>query len=107
MGSFPVAEVDRLLSSGHSKLHLYFQTCMLFTKKYIGAEKSAQLKTNLPTCFERYTLNSLRTQMVRLIIGTGGRGGQGGVGQRIRDEILVVQVRVFYPQSGARENDLI
>ena len=31
-------------------------------------------------------------EMIRLIMSTVGRGGQGDVGQRIRDEILVVQV---------------
>jgi hypothetical protein len=30
--------------------------------------------------------------MIRLIMGTVGRGGEGDVGQRIRDEILVIQV---------------
>ena len=31
-------------------------------------------------------------EMIRLIMGTVGRGGEGDVGQRIRDEILVIQV---------------
>lgn len=31
-------------------------------------------------------------EMIRLIMSTVGRGGEGDVGQRIRDEILVVQV---------------
>ncbi|KAJ7534983.1 hypothetical protein O6H91_12G013500 [Diphasiastrum complanatum] len=30
-------------------------------------------------------------ELIRLIMGTVGRGGQGDVGQRIRDEILVIQ----------------
>ncbi|KAG0553488.1 hypothetical protein KC19_12G015100 [Ceratodon purpureus] len=30
-------------------------------------------------------------EMIRLIMGTVGRGGEGDVGQRIRDEILVIQ----------------
>ena len=31
-------------------------------------------------------------ELVRIILSTVGRGGEGDVGQRIRDEILVVQV---------------
>ena len=31
-------------------------------------------------------------ELVRLIMSTVGRGGEGDVGQRIRDEILVIQV---------------
>lgn len=33
-----------------------------------------------------------KRELVRLIMATVGRGGQGDVGQRIRDEILVIQV---------------
>lgn len=32
-------------------------------------------------------------ELVRMVMMTVGRGGQGDVGQRIRDEILVVQVQ--------------
>jgi hypothetical protein len=64
VSSFSVAEVDHSFSSGHSKLHRPFEFA-LFTKKIygccIGAEKSVQLKTDLPTCCERCILNSLRT----------------------------------------------
>ncbi len=31
-------------------------------------------------------------EIIRLIMSTVGRGGEGDVGQRIRDEILVIQV---------------
>lgn len=31
-----------------------------------------------------------------MIMSTVGRGGEGDVGQRIRDEILVIQVEVIY-----------
>lgn len=31
-------------------------------------------------------------EIVRMIMSTVGRGGEGDVGQRIRDEILVIQV---------------
>lgn len=31
-------------------------------------------------------------EVVRMILSTVGRGGEGDVGQRIRDEILVIQV---------------
>jgi len=31
-------------------------------------------------------------EIVRMILSTVGRGGEGDVGQRIRDEILVIQV---------------
>lgn len=35
-------------------------------------------------------------EITRIILSAIGRGGQGDVGQRIRDEILVLQVN-FYP----------
>lgn len=31
-------------------------------------------------------------EIIRMILSTVGRGGEGDVGQRIRDEILVIQV---------------
>jgi hypothetical protein len=34
-------------------------------------------------------------EMLRMIMYTVGRGGQGDVGQRIRDEILVIQASLF------------
>ena len=34
-------------------------------------------------------------EMLRMILAAVGRGGQGDVGQRIRDEILVIQVSLF------------
>lgn len=34
-------------------------------------------------------------ELLRMIMSTVGRGGEGDVGQRIRDEILVVQVDVI------------
>lgn len=44
-------------------------------------------------------------ELVRMILMTVGRGGEGDVGQRIRDEILVIQVRTrkatALPRSGA------
>jgi alpha-glucan,water dikinase len=39
-----------------------------------------------------YTEQPENREMIRLIMGTVGRGGEGDVGQRIRDEILVIQV---------------
>ncbi|KAG0623205.1 hypothetical protein M758_3G156100 [Ceratodon purpureus] len=40
---------------------------------------------------EMYTEQPENREMIRLIMGTVGRGGEGDVGQRIRDEILVIQ----------------
>ena len=43
-------------------------------------------------------------ELVRMILSTVGRGGEGDVGQRIRDEILVIQVCmifIFLPDSCA------
>jgi hypothetical protein len=34
-------------------------------------------------------------ELLRMIMSTVGRGGEGDVGQRIRDEILVIQVDVI------------
>lgn len=34
-------------------------------------------------------------ELLRMILSTVGRGGEGDVGQRIRDEILVIQVEIF------------
>lgn len=35
-------------------------------------------------------------EIVRMILSTVGRGGEGDVGQRIRDEILVIQVHKIF-----------
>jgi len=35
-------------------------------------------------------------EIVRMILSTVGRGGEGDVGQRIRDEILVIQVYLIF-----------
>lgn len=35
-------------------------------------------------------------EIVRMILSTVGRGGEGDVGQRIRDEILVIQVHMIF-----------
>lgn len=35
-------------------------------------------------------------ELLRMIMSTVGRGGEGDVGQRIRDEILVVQVYIKF-----------
>lgn len=48
---------------------------------------------------EMYTEQPENREMIRLIMGTVGRGGQGDVGQRIRDEILVIQVRYFISRN--------
>ena len=34
-------------------------------------------------------------ELLRMIMSTVGRGGEGDVGQRIRDEILVIQVGLY------------
>ena len=34
-------------------------------------------------------------ELLRMIMSTVGRGGEGDVGQRIRDEILVIQVEII------------
>lgn len=39
-------------------------------------------------------------EISRLILSTVGRGGEGDVGQRIRDEILVIQVTFFIMEVG-------
>lgn len=39
-----------------------------------------------------YLQQPYKREIVRLIMALVGRGGQGDVGQRIRDEILVIQV---------------
>ncbi|MQL91961.1 hypothetical protein Taro_024579 [Colocasia esculenta] len=38
-------------------------------------------------------------EIVRMILSTVGRGGEGDVGQRIRDEILVIQALIDYIKS--------
>lgn len=37
-----------------------------------------------------------RELLQMMILSTVGRGGEGDVGQRIRDEILVIQVEIIY-----------
>ena len=39
-----------------------------------------------------YLQQPYKREIVRLTMALVGRGGQGDVGQRIRDEILVIQV---------------
>lgn len=39
-----------------------------------------------------YTSHPQYREVLRMIMSTVGRGGEGDVGQRIRDEILVLQV---------------
>lgn len=39
-----------------------------------------------------YTSYPQYRELLRMILSTVGRGGEGDVGQRIRDEILVIQV---------------
>lgn len=41
-----------------------------------------------------YISNPEYREIVRMILSTVGRGGEGDVGQRIRDEILVIQVKI-------------
>jgi len=43
-----------------------------------------------------YTSYPQYREIVRMILSTVGRGGEGDVGQRIRDEILVIQVHLFF-----------
>lgn len=38
-------------------------------------------------------------EILRMIMSTVGRGGEGDVGQRIRDEILVIQVHLYFHLS--------
>lgn len=42
-----------------------------------------------------YTSYPQYRELLRMIMSTVGRGGEGDVGQRIRDEILVIQVDVI------------
>ncbi|MBA0823782.1 hypothetical protein Goarm_020488 [Gossypium armourianum] len=41
-----------------------------------------------------YTTHPQHRELLRMIMSTVGRGGEGDVGQRIRDEILVIQVNL-------------
>lgn len=41
-----------------------------------------------------YISHSQYRELLRMIMSTVGRGGEGDVGQRIRDEILVIQVNI-------------
>jgi len=71
---------------------------MVFMKRYVGIvsvlsrEISAAQDRLTNLLREMYTEQPENREMIRLIMGTVGRGGEGDVGQRIRDEILVVQV---------------
>lgn len=52
-------------------------------------DRLTDLLQNLYMDFPQYR------EIVRMIMATVGRGGEGDVGQRIRDEILVIQVTFF------------
>lgn len=43
-----------------------------------------------------YRSNPEYRELLRMILSSVGRGGEGDVGQRIRDEILVIQVNMIY-----------
>ncbi|KAM0898306.1 hypothetical protein ACQ4PT_022016 [Festuca glaucescens] len=51
---------------------------------------------NLQSLYKMYPQHR---EMLRMIMYTVGRGGQGDVGQRIRDEILVIQALMDYMNS--------
>lgn len=44
---------------------------------------------------DMYKAHPQYAELLRMIMSTVGRGGEGDVGQRIRDEILVIQVRAL------------
>jgi alpha-glucan,water dikinase len=74
---------------------------MVFMKRNVGivsvlSREISAAQDNLTNLLrEMYTEQPENREMIRLIMGTVGRGGQGDVGQRIRDEILVIQVCCF------------
>ena len=49
-------------------------------------DRLTDLLQNVYKSYPRYR------EILRMIMSTVGRGGEGDVGQRIRDEILVIQV---------------
>ena len=60
----------------------------------IKPREIAQAQEALTDVFQAtFQAEPKQRDMVRLFMGTVGRGGQGNGGQRIRDEILDVQVR--------------
>lgn len=60
--------------------------------QFFGSEIS-EAQDKFTSLLQRIYLNQPNDQeIVRLIMACVGRGGQGDVGQRIRDDILVLQV---------------
>lgn len=69
---------------------LLFYDCSLFLSCYSEISKAQDRLTDLLQNI--YTTHPQYQELLRMIMSTVGRGGEGDVGQRIRDEILVIQV---------------
>lgn len=65
-------------------------SCYLFLSCYSEISKAQDRLTDLLQNI--YTTHPQYQELIRMIMSTVGRGGEGDVGQRIRDEILVIQV---------------
>lgn len=60
---------------------------------YISGREISEALERFTNLMEKiYVQQPYKREVVRLIMALVGRGGQGDVGQRIRDEILVIQV---------------
>lgn len=79
-----------------SMAHIFNQRHALTYLQYICSEIS-EAQDRFTNLLQRIYLNQPNDrEIVRLLMTHVGRGGQGDVGQRIRDEILVIQVFKIY-----------
>ena len=83
----------------HLKIRPYALTLFSAGKKE-SRHKDSFFRREISEALERFTnlmekiylQQPYKREIVRLTMALVGRGGQGDVGQRIRDEILVIQV---------------
>lgn len=60
---------------------------------YVWCSEISQAQDRLINKLQNvYNTYPQHSELLRMIMSSVGRGGEGDVGQRIRDEILVVQV---------------
>lgn len=79
--------------------------CFIYTFHCSEISKAQDRLTDLLQSL--YKTSPQYREIVRMIMSTVGRGGEGDVGQRIRDEILVIQVPFLHHLSFANSSKQI
>lgn len=81
-------------------MNMFFRLCLIlfyFLLVTNSNSEISQAQDRLTDLLQDvYTSYPQYRELVRMILSTVGRGGEGDVGQRIRDEILVIQVDMIF-----------